>query len=84
MCDPVTIGLLVSGAATAASVLKKPSVPKLPETADPAVAQKKAVETAAVADVERQRRVQAGGRPSTILAGRLVAEEQQRKTLLGQ
>jgi len=28
--------------------------------------------------------VQAGGRPSTIIAGQKISEEEQRKTLLGQ
>lgn len=59
--------------------------PDLPKVPDPEIARKKAAEAAGVADVERRRRVQAGGRPATILAGRKVAEEeQQRKTLLGQ
>lgn len=64
--------------------ISPPKAPRLPETADPNVARQKAAEAASVADIERRRRVQAGGRPSTILAGRQVAEEQQRKTLLGQ
>lgn len=57
--------------------------PKLPATVDPNIARQKAAEAASIADIERRRKVQAGGRPATLLAGQQVAEQQQ-KTLLGQ
>ena len=64
--------------------ISPPKPPRLPAAVDPNVARQKAAEAAGVADVERRRKVAAGGRPATLLAGQQVAEEQQRKTLLGQ
>lgn len=61
-----------------------PSMPSLPPTADPNVAKRESAERAAAADLERRKRVQAGGRESTILAGRAASQDQQKKTLLGQ
>jgi hypothetical protein len=40
--------------------------------------------TTASKELERARKVAAGGRAGTLLAGRAIAEEKQRKSLLGQ
>lgn len=69
--------------------------PKLPDLPDPSkleaqksaeleAAKTQASEEAQKKELERRRAVLAGGRQSTILAGQQIAQEQQRKTLLGQ
>jgi hypothetical protein len=69
----------------AGGLVPKPATPPpLPATADPSVAKTQAAEAAAASDLERRRKVKAGGRASTLLAGQSVAQEQQKKTLLGQ
>ena len=57
-----------------------PDIPSLPSTPDPSVAAKEA----AAVDLERRRKVAKGGKKSTLLAGQKVAQDEQRKTLLGQ
>ena len=64
-----------------------PKVPKLPTAAPgvtPAAGEARGGLRGLIEEGERRRRVQKGGRPSTLLAGQQIAQEQQRKTLLGQ
>lgn len=62
-----------------------PQLPDIPIPADPEAIKAEAASKVAAEELQKRRRVAAGGRQSTLLAGAdVAAKAQQRKTLLGQ
>ncbi len=77
----VTVGVLTGGT----SLIPKPELPSVADVPTPLELQAQAATKAKEGETKRRRSILTGGRPSTNIAGRQVAQlEQQRKTLLGQ
>ena len=76
-----TVGVLTGGA----SLIPTPELPSAANIPTPGELQSQAAAKAQESETKRRRSILSGGRPSTNISGRQIAQlKQQRKTLLGQ